>query len=280
MTRSFVAAALSLSLSACWGSNAYIVEGTVIEVTGPRDLVLDHEAIDGLGMSAMVMDFRVSDPGMLDGIKPGDRVYARMILEREGAVLEKLRVTGHRAIEPAVAGPGPVRPGGRLPRTEITLPDGSSWVVGEGQAGPTALTFLYTTCPMPEFCPAIVMRLQALQAALPEGAYIVAVTIDPGSDTPQVLAAYARIVGAEGQWHFARAEGKVLTHLAMRAALSVQRGGAAIEHGVRLLVLDAEGDLVERYDDTRWPLDRVVEQLSTGGPPAPPGTSGTVTPAD
>ena len=49
-------------------------------------------------------------------------------------------------------------------------------------------------------------------------------------------------------------------------------------HGTRLLVLDADGRLVERYDDNRWPLARVVEQLRTGGPPAPAGSHGTATP--
>ncbi len=271
-------ATLFLALAACWGSNAYIVEGTVVEVTGPTSVLLDHKAIEGLGMGAMVMDFTVADAGLLEGVKPGDRVYARMAMEPKGAVLHKVRVTGHGPPPAVSTGPVPVRPGGQLKRTQLSLSDGSSLVLGEGQSGSIALTFLYTTCPMPEFCPAIVMRMQALQAQLPDDARIVAVTIDPEKDTPAVLTAYAETVGAGERWLFARAEGDALTDLAMRAALRVVDDGKAIQHSIRLLVLDAKGRLIERYDDNNWPLERVVEQLRTGGPPAPPGTSGTVTP--
>jgi protein SCO1/2 len=265
-----------LILTSCWGSNAYIVEGVVVEVSGPTSVVLDHEAIEGLGMSAMVMDFQVSDAGLLKGVVPGDRVYARMAIEQRGAMLHKLRVTGHGPPPVTATGPTPVRPGALLPRTEVTLADGRSLVLGAGQEGPVALTFLYTTCPMPEFCPAIVMRMQALQDQLPERARIVAVTIDPDGDTPEVLKAYGEAVGAGDRWLFARA-GEALAGLAMRAALRVVESDQEIQHSIRLLVLDADGLLVERYDDNNWPLERVVQQLATGGPPAPPGTSGTIT---
>ena len=95
-----------------------------------------------------------------------------------------------------------------------------------------------------------------------------------GSPDPWLAAA----LFAGERWLFARAEGDALTDLAMRAALRVVDDGKAIQHSIRLLVLDAKGRLIERYDDNNWPLERVVEQLRTGGPLAPPGTSGTVTP--
>lgn len=253
---------LLLALSGCWGANAYIVEGTVVEVNEPRTVVIDHKAIEGLGMGAMVMDFQVADPGMLADVRPGDKVTARMLLEDNGAVLEKLRVTGHGAPPPKPdAPPVPVKAGDLFPPFELALADGGTLRIGEGQDHPVALTFLYTTCPLPEYCPAIVMRLQALQPQLPPKARIVAVTIDPEHDTPEVLRAFAETSGAGEHWKFATMARPELDQLALRAGLHVVRDGGGIQHSVRLLVLGRGGKLIARYDDNDWPMQQVKAQL-------------------
>lgn len=270
-----------LALLACGGDPTYIVEGTVVEVNAPAEVVVDHEDIPGL-MSAMVMPFTVADPRMLDGVTPGDRVLARYELGRTGGRLTRLRVTGHGPPPEVDEGPVPLHAGDVLPTTSLALHDGTSLVLGAGHEERVALTFVYSRCPLPEFCPAIVARLQALQEALGDaaGVRIVAVTLDPAYDTPEVLARWAGTVGAGPRWSFARADLAALSDLAARAGLPVvrQEGVPDIGHGVRLLVLDRGGRLIERYDDARFPLDRVVSQLTTGGPPMPPGSSGTLTP--
>ena len=66
----------------------------------------------------------------------------------------------------AVTGPGPVRPGQILPTVAVPTHTGESWSIGAGQGVPTAVAFLYTTCPLPEFCPMVTTRLQGLQEGL------------------------------------------------------------------------------------------------------------------
>ncbi len=275
---------LLLTVAACWGDNAYILQGVVVDRPSATEVVIAHDEIAGL-MPAMTMPFAVRDASVLDGVKPGDRVLARLLVEPDGSRLARVRVVGTGAIPGATLGapPVPVRSGEVFPA--LTLPIGAeaTWALGEGQGVPTALSFIYTRCPLPEFCAATVARMQALQAALSEGegveARILLVTLDPAFDTPEVLARYAEAVGADPQrWAFGRVEGDALRDLAGSAGLPVVREDGEILHAVRTLVLDADGRLVERYDDNRWPLDRVVTQLRTGGPPAPPGTSGTLTP--
>lgn len=281
MSRSLLAA-LTL-LTACWGSNAYIVQGVVVEVTGATEVVIKHDDVPGL-MPAMTMPFSVRDPALVSDLQPGDLVYARLITEGEDWYLAEVRERG-RAPEvtskpAAPLRPAPLRATQTLPRTEIPLADGSTLTVGEGQSGPVLLTFLFTTCPRPEFCPALATRLQGLQAALTPGeATLLAVTIDPSGDTPEVLRAYGESVGADPAiWRFGRLEGDALANLAARAALTIDSAtGEEILHSLRVLVLDEKGRLVERYDDARFPAARVLEQLRTGGPPAPAGSDGTAT---
>jgi protein SCO1/2 len=274
---------LLLLLAACGGADTYIVEGVVVDVRSPTEVVVDHAEIPGL-MGAMVMPFRVAPGATPTPLTAGDRIYARLETAGGASTLTKVRVVGHDpSREQATdAGPGPVRPGATLPQAVVSTPDGGRVTVGVGQDLPTVLTFLYTTCPLPEFCPATTRRLQELQDRLTGvPARLVAVTIDPAHDTPEVLTRYAASVGARpDRWVFGRLEGAELERLAAAAALSVAPGTRTIEHNTRFLVLDKAGVLIERYDDSRFPADRVIEQLRTGGPPAPVGSDGTVTPRE
>lgn len=275
--RGFVAACLLAS--GCWGERAFIVEGTVIDVNSPTEIVVDHKEIPGL-MKPMIMPFLAHDASVFDGVREGDRILARLMVEDRGMYLEKVRVTGHSPL-PAVVDPGePLHAGDQLARVEVPVTGGGSWVLGDGQGAPTALGFVFTTCPNPEFCPATITRMQGLQQVLPPGARILLLTIDPSGDTLPVLQAFADKVGARPDvWRFGRVEGDALTALAARAALTIDASSGTIAHATRLWVLDAQGRLVERYDDNRWPLDRVVSQLATGAPAAPAGSDGTLTPA-
>ena len=270
---------LVMFLLSCWGANTYIVEGTVIEVNPPDEVVVDHEDIDGL-MDAMVMAFPVSDAGMLQGLKPGDRILARYELNAPRGELTRIRVTGSGPVPQPNTGPVPLKPGRKLPRTEITTHRGQTLVIGEGQGVGTAITFLYTRCPIPDMCPAITLQLQALQQALADDddVRIVAITLDPDFDTVEVLSAYAEQAGAGPQWSFGRVAPEALSDLAMYAGMNVLEQGDQIVHARRMVVLDAAGALIERYDDTYYPVERVVTQLRTGGPVYDGPSSGTLTP--
>lgn len=256
-----VAAAL-----ACRADKTFIVEGTVREVVSPTEIVVDHEAIAGF-MGPMVMPFHLASAEVGAGVRPGDRIYARLVVAEEGAWLEKLRVVGHDpTAEAAPALPeATLAPGGALARVEVVTPQGP-WAIGEGQGGPTLVTFLYTTCPMPEFCPATARRLQELQARLqafnPAGARLVAVTIDPAGDTLDALGRYGAAVGADpAVWRLGRVEGPAYARLLASAGLRVADDKA--EHTLRTLVLDAGGRLVARYDDNAFPADEVLRQLGS-----------------
>ena len=265
-------------LMACWGSDAYIVEGTVVEVSGVRTVVIDHKPIEGL-MPAMVMDFEVKSPEMLTDVRPGDRILGRLILGKRGSYLAKLRVVG-KGMVPKVDLPSRdvLVTGQTLPAIEVATHDGSTTVVGEGQGQFTLLTFVYTRCPLPDYCPAVIGKLQPIASGLPEGARIVVLTLDPDFDTVEVLAAYAKNVGATAPtWRFGRVESEDLNRLATAAGLGIKRENNTILHGIRYLVLSPDGVLLERYDDSRWPIERVKEQLQDGGPLAPLGGTGTVT---
>ncbi len=261
-------------LVACSGDPTYIVEGTVVSVEAPATVVLDHDAIRGL-MEPMVMPFTVEDPAWLKMLEPGHRVIGR--LRREGAdlTLERLRVVGREA-PPTAPAPPPIQPGEHVGNHAVVTAGGERLRLDRG---PLLLTFFYTRCPIPEMCPLTMTRLQSVLKALPADstARLVAVTLDPEHDTPEVLEAQQAVVGGQiGRFDLARAED--LPALAGAAGLSVMREGQEIAHGARWWVVSPTGQLIERYDDQKWPTERVVSQLQIGEPVAPSGSSTTTAP--
>jgi protein SCO1/2 len=145
------------------------------------------------------------------------------------------------------------------------LAAGGSTVFGEGQEGRVAVTFLYTRCPIPEYCPLTAARFGALQEVLPAGARLLAVTIDPEHDTRSVLRDYAASVGAvPGRWDFGRVPDEVLVGVAEKAGLRTDGKGTGITHDLVVIVLDEQGRLIRRFRDMKWEQDELVGLLRGG----------------
>jgi protein SCO1/2 len=241
----------------------YPLTGTVIEVRSATEVVVAHDAIPGF-MGAMTMPFTVRDSSGLD---PGDAIAGTLHVG-DKTVLDDVRVTKEAIEEPPDLEPGEAVPEGAIfPETPVILAVGSPVTIGRGQGFPLALTFIYTRCPIPEYCPLTVARFQALQAALPEGARLLAITLDPDYDSRGVLRDFGKEHGAvPGKWDLGRVPDEVLVGVAEKAGLSTAGKGLGITHDLVMVVLDADGRVVKRYRDMAWDQAEVVRLLTpTGG---------------
>jgi len=245
------------------------LKGVVVRVDGAR-VTVDHEEVPDV-MMAMVMPFDVL-PAEASAVRPSDRIEGTLLDTPHGFRLVAVKKVGKgdAALRRDVKA---IDNGDPFPPMEVPIQDGSSMTIGAGQEKATALTYLYTTCPDPNFCPAISARMAALQEAVGTDARILTITIDPRIDSFPILKRYGRGMGSNPEiWSFGRLEPVHLQRAAMLSGMSVTERGGKIEHLIRLLILDGEGKLVERYDDNEWDLDRVVSQLRTGEPKGPAKT--------
>jgi protein SCO1 len=250
--------------------------GTVVELRGADVVVIDHDEIPGF-MEPMIMPFTVSDAGLLVWVDLGEEVAGTLVVGPTSSMVTALTVTKELAVpapaEPVERGVA-VEEGAMFPRTPVLLAKGRPLTIGEGQSsgGAIALTFIYTRCPIPEYCPLVVSRFQALQEQLPEGARLLAVTMDPDYDTASVLAAFGEEAGAvPGRWDFGRVPKEVLIGVAEKAGLAVHGRGTGISHDLVMVILDAEGRVVRRYRDFAWDMGEVVNLLESSGKRAAPG---------
>lgn len=247
------------------------LRGQVLDVDRPRATALiRHEDIPGF-MPAMTMPFRVKDARMLDNCQRGDLVLARLVVTDTDAWLSRLERVGHGdVLGPVPEAPEPLlAPGAEVPDIELVAADGRPFAFSSLRGKAVALTFIYTRCPLPQFCPLMdrqfeeVRRRVQADPRLQQGAVLLSISFDPEYDTPAVLTAHARLVGADGTaWRFATAPRATLDPFARQFGLVVMRdGSAAFTHNLRTAVVDRQGRLVRVFGGNDWTPAELVDAL-------------------
>lgn len=262
----------------------YDIRGQIQEVRPEADeVVLKHDTIPDY-MDAMTMPFRVEDPAELEGREPGDLVTAVLVVSAEDAALVDLRRIGHA---PVVAGePRPaassgfelLRPGDDVPDATFIDQDGRELRLVDLRGRAVALTFIYTRCPIPTFCPTMDRHFATIQRAVAEDAdldgkvRLLSVSFDPTNDIPPVLKAHAEALGADpGTWSFLTGDRDDLDRFAARFGVQVTRDlddPSTLSHNLRTAVIAPGGTLAAVHIGFDWTPTQVLDELrSAAGRP-------------
>jgi protein SCO1/2 len=259
----------------------YEVRGQILRVDPERQEVLvDHEDIEGF-MPAMTMPYRVRDVGLLDGREPGDLFTATLVVEETSAYLSTITRTGHEPLESPVVGPAitaadVIQEGDVVPDGALVNQDGAPLPMTSLRGHRVALTFIYTRCPLPDFCPLMDRHFAELQrtiASTPslEDVRLVSVTLDPEYDTPAVLEAHAGLLQADpARWQFATGEPDEVLAFAKQFGVLTEAGdpSSPILHNLRTAVIDAQGHLAAIHSGNMWMPAELVADLEAAAAPA------------
>jgi len=256
----------------------YELQGQILGIDPSRNEVLiKHGAIAGF-MPAMTMPFTVKDKGLLSGKEAGDLVTATLVVTDLNAHLSTLTRTGHAAIE---AGAVPNTPHILLPGEPV---EDAALIDEQGKPRPfagfkghrVALTFIYTRCPLPEFCPLMDRHFATVQKTIAgekelRDVRLVSVTLDPEFDTPAVLSQHAERLKADPDvWTFLTGEPSAVTKFALQFGIFTERDlgtGANLTHNLRTAVVDADGRIVKVHSGRDWtPADLVADLKATPAP--------------
>jgi protein SCO1 len=244
----------------------YVLKGAVVSVTPETGRVrIRHEEIPGF-MKAMTMSFRPADESILGLLRPGDEVEGILHVEFQlKAVrdyeLRDLKVTQQARAKGLVLdiSKGKVQLGQQRPRLQVgeevpnfamTGQDGKAFELSGLRGKVVVLTFVYTRCPMPEFCPLMDRKFSELAqhlSSFPKRAKdirLISVSFDPESDTPEVLRKHAAMRGAVPPlWSYAVASHKELAKIAPRVGLMFSPDGREIAHNLCTAIIDPQGKL-------------------------------------
>jgi len=241
---------------------SYLVKGVVRELKPDgRTVVIRHEEIPGY-MEAMTMPFRVQTTNELAGLKTGDEVNFRLQVTEDSSWIDHVQRTGRStAVETPKPAPGALtnEPGvfrlENIPDFALTNEFGQPVSLRQFQGRALALTFFFTRCPIPEYCPRLAKNFQGAVEKLksmpggPTNFHFLSISFDP-IDTPLVLRSYARGYGYDSNhWSFITGNTEQIQELASGFGVAVKLEGGTYDHGFSTAIFDATGKL-----QNMWPI--------------------------
>ena len=255
---------LNLS-SACSTGKRYPLTGQVLSVNAERqELTVKHEDIRGF-MPAMTMPFKVRSQGEFGRWKPGDVIQATLVVEETTGYLEDITKTGEAPLpEPSAEtlAARMIEPGALVPDAEFTDQNERPRRVSDWRGQTIAVTFVYTRCPLPDFCPQMDRHFVAVQQALKDDpalaarVHLVSVSFDPDYDTPEVLRSHAKKLGVDPtQWSYVTGSRESVDPFAAAFGVSIMRDDKPLQeivHNLRTPVIDREGRLSEVLGGNEW----------------------------
>jgi len=263
------------------GERTYALQGQVQSITPDRqEAMVKHGEIKGL-MPAMTMPYRFRTKAELDALKPGDLIDGTLVIVSNDAFLSDVKKTGEAPIEKPPA--ESLVTGSTLDRATTLLQPGD--VVPDGafvdQAGrktslkafrgsTVVLTFIYTRCPLPTFCPMMDRHFVTLQEHMKSDAalkrvHLVTVSFDPARDTPAVLRAHAKELDADLKvWTFFTGDEKAIAEFAGKFGVYVVRNPndeRDITHNLRTAIIGPDGVLKKVYTGNEWTPEDILMDL-------------------
>jgi protein SCO1/2 len=275
---------VALAIAACDRSKttdssarSYQVRGIVRGFAPDRSTVsIEHEDIPGF-MPSMTMPFSVKDQKEIADLKIGDGISFRLTATLKDLFLDqvkKIPASEVRVAEPtpaaSISSPASarLREGDAAPSFTLTDQNSEPVTLDTFRGRPFVLTFIFTRCPVPTFCPRISQNFFELQEAiksdqaLAEKVRLLSITLDPNFDTPEILKSYAHQQKADEQvWGFATGAPAEIDKLTQSFAVHVQPEGGTISHGLATALVGRDGKVVLIWRGNAWQPSEVIDEL-------------------
>jgi protein SCO1/2 len=253
----------------------YPLHGQILAVdTAHQQLTIKHDDIPGF-MPGMTMSYPVASPKLLEGRTAGEIITATLeVADATGRLIEIQHTgsaplpTGTNAVAMAS---GLLNVGDAMPDVALIDQSDKRRTLGEWKGTTTLITFVYTRCPLPNFCPLMDQNFKTVQHSLAQDpalagkVKLLTVSIDPAYDTPKVLAEHAARVKADpAVWTFLTGDVGTIDKLAAQFGVGVLRDpdqATNITHNLRTTLIGADGKIEKVYSGNDWTPGDVLADL-------------------
>ena len=249
----------------------YSIKGIVVSVDKKGATVtIAHEAIPGY-MEAMTMPFKLKDERLLKDLAEGDSVQATLVVAGLRSWLEDVVVT-RETVDPSNLAKAETwvepKPGDEVPDFKLEDQNNKRISFHQYRGRIVVLTFVYTRCPLPDYCPLMTDNFGEIEKALksePESypkAHLLSITLDPEYDTPRVLREYAALHSAgSALWDFATGTKDEVKQVATYFGMQYWRDGDQVVHSLRTAIVGPDGKLVKLYRGNEWKPEEIIREL-------------------
>ncbi len=246
------------------------LKGSVIAVDkASRQVTIAHEPIKGY-MDAMTMPFNVGDDWAVAVLAPGQTVKATLVVQGDRSWIEGLRITQTKDSGSSAGVNSPPKIGDDVPDFQLVNQDSKQIRLSQYRGRPLLLTFIYTRCPLPDYCPRMSKNFSEIYhslQSLPQSSskpHLLSISFDPEFDTPAVLKNYAsRYMNPAdfSVWEFATGTPDEIRKTACYFGLSYQKESGQIIHSLITALIGPDGQLARLYLGNEWTPRQILTEL-------------------
>lgn len=274
----FLSLLIILGASSCRRHNPanekrFDLKGKVIVVEPDKHLVtIAHQEVKDF-MPAMTMPFTLADEYYLQNLAAGDEISATLVVDGSQSWLENVAITRESVDPTATSGISEAKAGDEVPDYTMVNQDGKDIRLRNFRGKALLLTFIYTRCPLPEYCNLMSTNFAEIDRELqkqPDAyskTHLLSITIDPDYDTPKVLRSYGAAHTERYQnetfehWDFATGSKDQIKGVAQFFGLRYFQDNDQIVHGLRTVIIAPDGKVVKVYRDNQWKPEEVVNEM-------------------
>lgn len=265
-------------------ARAYLARGAIRNIPPDhKSVTIKHEDIPGL-MPRMTMEFDLRDTNELNGFSAGDLVTFTVRADANESWIEGLKHAGTNdptAVLPsdpsstALLHVAKLKPGDEMPDAELLSEDGNVVKLSHFKGKAVAFTFIFTRCPLPDFCPRMSQHFSKAREILEQNANgprnweFISISFDPEFDKPGVLSRYAFSYRGKNtnQWLFAAAPPHVLSAFTSELDFRFANENGSFLHNLRTIVLNTTGRIHRQFDGNRWTAQDLANAMTAAAMP-------------
>lgn len=250
----------------------YDFEGRVVAVNAAsKEITVSHKDIPGY-MMGMTMPFRVKEDWPLQVAKPGDTIRAQLVVTDERSYLDNVTLTQQSAnAPPESVGLHLPDPGTVVPDFTFTNQDGRKVKLSSLKGGPVLLTFIYTRCPLPDYCIRMSSNFDDIaknlkqQPAVWKKTHLLSVSFDP-FDKPNVLKSYGKNYAGDvdpnfQHWEFVTGTPDEIKKAANFFGLVYDPQEGQFIHSLRTALIGPDGKIIEVVHGNQWKPEDMAAKL-------------------
>jgi protein SCO1/2 len=257
------------------------IRGKIVSVDAVKgSVLLNHEAVPGF-MEAMTMSYKLKDANVLSELHPGDRITAKLLVRKVGddfvdPMLDEIVVTAQARpdYKPAMQYHVPTE-GDDVPDFKLVNQDGRTIHLAQFKGRVVLLTFIYTRCPLADFCPRMNKNFAEIEKALEadpkldKATHLLSVSFDPKFDTPAILKSYGGIYAGDtkdkfAHWDFAAPPESGLSAMEEFFDVGVTPGDeGTLTHSLSTALIGKDGKVLAWYPTNEWTPAEVLAAMKS-----------------
>jgi protein SCO1/2 len=255
------------------------LKGKVVAVDkAERRVTIEHEEIKGY-MDAMTMPFAVrqNDYWALDVLKRGDKVTATLVIDNGLTWIENIVITeesaGDASSSEQSGAEREAQPGDTSPDFSLINQDGKQIRLAQYRGRVLLLTFIYTRCPLPDYCPLMSENFKTIEKELQKNqslydrTHLISISFDTEYDTPKVLKSYGGAYTENytqekfAHWEFATGTPEQIRDIASYFGMRYYNESGQIVHGLRTVILAPDGRVYKVYRGNEWKPEEALRDI-------------------